>query len=1538
MQAVQHKIKIRFVAKLKYAICLAFMLFMLPTYTQAQEITAIDFNGDLIGKVIPDGSVIGFDNNYIGNITADSLIVNPEGELIGGVVPQGIAIGNDTKVLGKVSSDGSVRLSSGKIIGKVLPNGLVVDDYYNVIGSVLFPGLVYGSNGQTIGRLAGNGVYTNLSGNEIGYVAPTGYAYRRQAEGYQLEGRLISSKMVVSTTGDFIGSVVPGGEVSGFNAENLGRIRANGFAYDKDNKIIGRIIRTGYAFGDSGEYLGYIAYNGEVISKGQSIGRQRADGEIVNTQGQHLGYFVDLAATATDISGRYLGRLIPGGAVVKGKESVGHLGPRNSVLDTNGNIIGWLVNTGSVFDYAGRLRGMALSSGDFVSLGGNVGGVIRQNRAYDSAGNEIGAVLQPVIAVDINNKSLGVPNINGYTIDAQQLITPYGYVLTQNGDISGFTVPLQPLYSLFGNSVGRPELDGSVRGTSGTKLSGRLTPSGVLLDERNRILGQIISPRAAVNSLSQSLGNLSFGNLILNADNQLTAKILPDYGVVQTGSPDSTTLMPEIGRAFKEQLAVSTEGNLIGVVNSDGSISDTAGAKVGKVSARGLALDNNNIITGSVISYMPAVNFGRTCSNLGMLTPEGVVRNWREINIGRVLANRQLVSDNGIVSGYLVRPDSVIDYNGNIIGVVSANGQVGNYNNDFFGCADSFGRLYKDNGELVGRIIEYEPVMDFNSRIIGRSIADGTVVDDGGRVIGYMQPDDNVNSKVGQPLGELFRYKVAFNNRGQYLGRVQADAKVLNDANQEVGQVNRDGYVMSKEQKIGFALYDFYIYNSSDQAIGYLTKTGEVLNFNNKNIGRIHKGFLVDQDEKVIGRGRRSYNLRDNTNNVIGILQFDGRLVNAQNQELGTINEKGEIISSDGKVIAQANKLQYYNKPALEVVIDDKGNIVGYLDEDGNVVNKEGTVIGYKNSTGELVDDNGKKLGRVADLQKIFDTDGNLVGYVKSDGTAVDQDGKTIGRLNDDGTVSDASNNLIGGIGLDWYERAKPKKEPVAKTDVPNIGDPVEDKESGLTADSNNQYRRSLNIALTPDGEYLGEIREDGKVINKQGEEVGTKMPNGLIINKDGELVGVADIKKSDGNDIFVPAGTFGKGGAYGTGTGPSGDLGPGGGYGPGERYSQQRQQALNIAMAERRQNISVGKISSNNRREAFDGMQKDWSEQGIQKVISSWRVDMSEMILADKPIPAVIARSIDSTHPTPVTAFVERNVYAEEGRNILIPAGSRVIGTLGDVLATSEKTSTSAKISINWERLIRPDGSIFVFNGITGDAQGRGGALGYLDQQLFKRYALPVMTSALTSLTSYYIDTEQNSDGETETSQQQAASDARQNFLTQMNTIFEQILSDKASIRPMTYIPAGTRIIIYPNVDLWLRSFERDKEVSTYEYAGGGRGLLDGDEGKRGKREYNSAATGNYPPGYTGGQVLYDENGNEIEPQTSNVLIADSSRNKQRVAPPPPIYTGQAPTATQGTTSAPRPNYTPQTPARSSSATSSSGSTSNNNEVPQLF
>ena len=238
---------------------------------------------------------------------------------------------------------------------------------------------------------------------------------------------------------------------------------------------------------------------------------------------------------------------------------------------------------------------------------------------------------------------------------------------------------------------------------------------------------------------------------------------------------------------------------------------------------------------------------------------------------------------------------------------------------------------------------------------------------------------------------------------------------------------------------------------------------------------------------------------------------------------------------------------------------------------------------------------------------------------------------------------------------------------------------------------------------------------------------------------------------RPEGGELFIPAGTFGDGGAYGTGS-VGGILGPGGGFGPGERYDPQRAAALAAAQNYRRQNMAVGHIASKIKPETFDGYQKNWDNEGISKAISSWRVDMSEMILADKPIPAVISRSIDSNNPTPMTAYVERNVYAEEGRNVIIPAGSRLMGTLNSMTATTETTSSSARVQITWERLIRPDGVLFTFDGVTADAMGRGGALGSLDQQLFKKYTLPVMTTVLTSYTSYLLATNEDNNEEIET------------------------------------------------------------------------------------------------------------------------------------------------------------------------------------------
>lgn len=1535
----------------------------------AIEITAIDFNGDLIGKVIPDGKVVSLDNQLIGNVTADSLIVNFDGELIGGVIPQGIAIGNDNKLLGKVSNDGSVRLASGKIVGKVLPNGLVVDDYFNVLGAVLFPGLIYSDDGKTVGRLTGDGLYTNLQGQQIGFVSPDGYAYRKVGNDYLLDGRLISSKMVISLDGAFIGSVSPGGNVTDFEAQTIGFVKANGYVYNENNQIIGQIVRSGFAFDNNGKYIGFVTYNGEVVNKDDLVGRMRADGRIADTKGEIIGFAVDLAATATDLEGRYLGRIMPGGSLAQAREVIGQVGPRGTVINKDGKIIGRLVNAGPVFNFRGALRAHALKSGAVISLEGTPLGNVRANLAYDNNGLVFGATLNNELVIAPGGKSLGMSGINASVMDGSErkFVSPFGFLFSSDGVLSGSTMTLAPVYNLTGAVIAYMMPNGSMY-NKGVVALGRLTEAGINIDERNRILGRNIAADYAFSAAGELLGILSETNMVLDKGLKPKAKILPDNSVVKAGKNTEVNFNPQVGTASDQHLVLGVTGSLFGYADIDGAVRNPAGRVAGKVVDGGLVIDNSGLPVGETSGYKAVVD--GDCALLGVVTPQGDIRNYRETFIGRMLWNGQAVSETGAVIGYQVIPGSVIDFNGNIQGTISPSGQVTAYGGELLGCIDKRGKLRNADGEIIAGQTEFYPVMNVNGVFIGRTVLDGTVVNEANEFIGYMQPNDNVNSKTGVPVGQLFKYRFAFDNDNNFLGRVGSDARVFNAKNEEVGKVEFGGAVLKDGKNIGYALYDMYVYDNDANVIGYITRDGNVLTVNGRKLGRIDKGFLINGENKVAGRGNRDFYIRNQNNVVLGELELNGSLVDSANHVIGSLKDNGRILDSNGNVLAIAKPLQYYSllkelteaeavrlaaekaeaeRLAAEqaaaagnyVIGDDgylrdaNGNIIGRILPDGTVVDLNGNVIGHINENGEFVGLDGKVRGKtskdgyvVGDDGYLRDANGNIIGRVLPDGTVVDLNGNVIGHINENGEFVGLDGKVMGkvnGGGADWYSK------PVQIGAIPEIGVVGEEEMK--------KYRKSLGIALTPDGEYLGDIMDDGSVVDKKGNVVGKKMPDGLIIDDDGTLIGIEEVKKPDSSGMFVPAGTFGPGGAYGTGMGAGGNLGPGGGFGPGERYDPQRAAALAAAQNQRRQAMSVGKISSGIRPESFDGYQKNWDEQGIAKAVSSWRVNLSEMIFADKPIPAVIARSIDSNNPTPVTAFVERNVYAEEGRNVVIPAGSRLMGTLGGLTAGTETTSSSAKVQITWERLIRPDGSLFVFQGITGDAQGRGGALGYLDQQLFKKYTLPIMTTALTSYTSYIMAPKDDDDSssDTESPRQQAANDARQNFLQDMNRIFEQILADKTNIKPLTYVPAGTRIIVYPNIDLWLRTPERD-EAEVAKNLSKRDVLIDDNKleqdrtdtqnrRKMGMTDADRAATA--------GSVVYEAEGTDAEAVAAPRLMDDSKVKSKK-----PAATAGAPalmptTPAGGSTPPPPPSFSS---GSSSSSSSSSSAAKTDNSVPQLF
>ena len=1354
---------------------LSWLVLLLPYKAVAAEITAVDFWGNAIGQVISTGAVISPDGNNIGTITADSLIVNADGNIIGGVVPQGIVIGNDNRFLGKVFSDGLVRSFSGKPIAKALPNGLAIDDTGSVLGSVLYPGLIYSPDGNTVGRFTGGGDYTNLDGQKIGFVSANGYAYRKTGDDYVLDGRLIAAKMIVSNEGKFIGSISPSGRIADFDGKDIGVIHANGYAYDNSGKVIGGLIRTKYAFDQSGKYIGVVTYNGEIKAGETTVGYYRSDGNVVNTNGEVVGYAVSIASTANDNSGQYLGYLVPNGQVVRGGQVVGILGARGYVYNKDGNKIGEIIATGPIYDAMAHLKGLALRNGTVISLGGSPIGRMIGASAFDSNGTLIGKVTDSLVAYDDNNKALGIVNIDATVKSGSEnaKVSPFGYVFNRDGKVIGHSHNMGAVYSQNGLLYSYINPNGDLyRIIDGTVLS----QSGIIFDKKGYV-GEMINPLYTLNYSGDILGRATQSNIILNNKGEPEYKLIPGGYAVASAKVNSTSLNPLKGFYGNSFVALNTGGDLIGYADTQGSVIDLNNKLYGKTAYNNYVYDNNNIVSGKLVPFGPVLN--EKCGSVGVINGKGDIVNNRDVIVGHILPNGQAMSDVGSYIGYAVFYNGLIDFDGNFVGTVNSGSGI-DVSGKLLGCVNKQGIIEDTNHQSRYGVIIPGPVIDFEGNIIGNIAADGNVINEKDLAIGFVQPNGKVVSKTKKNLGNAMRYQVAYDNDNKFLGMVQSSGAVVNDNGKNVGQVRFDGSVYKDGEVVGFALYDFYVYDENDITYGYLTKDGTVLSVVGSKLGQMDHGFVVDRKRQLAARGNRDYIVRDSANNVVGKLQLDGTVINDNGQNVGYLSDAGIIRDSGGKEIARATPFQYY--------------IVG---EPKEVVQEEKPRFRPDYS------------GRVK------------INEIETPGA----------------------------------------ENKVEKVKTPKITEPQQ-----------RFGKKVVGIALSPDGEPIGNIYEDDSVLDEEGKQIGFRTPDGIIVDMNYQPIGIEEIKHVSAGEMFIPENAFGTGNAYGIGTKPS-NLGPGGGYGQGERYDPVRARALAQLQAARRSSMSMGVVSRNPQRiktSSFTGYEEDgWPN--TSKNISTWRVDMSEMILEDKPIPAVLARSVYAgegfSANIPITAIVERNVYAEEGRNIIIPAGSRVIGELSsDGESTGGNSGGAVKIGISWKRLIRPDGSQFTFKAETADAQGRAGAIGYLDEQLLKRYSMPLLTSMLQNATAYVMASGKGStttDTSTTTgARSQAAEDARQNFIQQMDKIFQEILERKANIKAVTFVPAGTRIIIFPNEDLWLNSEEREKKKGQDGYGESvydNEGLTNEHLGEARGGDSNVTYSGNYrenvTPASGGGQ-----------------------------------------------------------------------------------
>ncbi|MBN9529738.1 MAG: TrbI/VirB10 family protein [Alphaproteobacteria bacterium] len=224
----------------------------------------------------------------------------------------------------------------------------------------------------------------------------------------------------------------------------------------------------------------------------------------------------------------------------------------------------------------------------------------------------------------------------------------------------------------------------------------------------------------------------------------------------------------------------------------------------------------------------------------------------------------------------------------------------------------------------------------------------------------------------------------------------------------------------------------------------------------------------------------------------------------------------------------------------------------------------------------------------------------------------------------------------------------------------------------------------------------------------------------------------------------------------------------------------------------------------------------------GTPKRLSSLPVDRERVITADAYIEATLEVAIDSQIGGRATAVVGRNVYGRSGRLIVIPGGSRLVGRYQPLQAQGE-----TRLPILWERIIRPDGIQILIHDPNADLMGRSGTPGDVDDRTWERLGLALTTSIVTGIVQGVATLGQQQStlygypgmGVVQQDTRSAATVAAANSVSQnLGATVNEIAREKLKVRPIIQIPQGTRIIVTPMEDLWLRRVDELDDTGTLE------------------------------------------------------------------------------------------------------------------------
>ncbi|TNH38596.1 TrbI/VirB10 family protein [Paracoccus haeundaensis] len=187
--------------------------------------------------------------------------------------------------------------------------------------------------------------------------------------------------------------------------------------------------------------------------------------------------------------------------------------------------------------------------------------------------------------------------------------------------------------------------------------------------------------------------------------------------------------------------------------------------------------------------------------------------------------------------------------------------------------------------------------------------------------------------------------------------------------------------------------------------------------------------------------------------------------------------------------------------------------------------------------------------------------------------------------------------------------------------------------------------------------------------------------------------------------------------------------------------------------------------------------------------------VNPSNTVTQGTMIQAVLETAIDSTLQGPIRGLVTTDVVAYDGSRILIPRGSRLIGSYSADVDTGQN-----RLLVAWERIIMPDNQSVQISSFGGDALGRSGTTGKVNNHFFRRLGAAALISTISAIPSALQD--DSSDGGV-TISTGGSNDPATGVSNAVSGATESAIGKYVSMPPTITVNQGTRITVMVDRDL---------------------------------------------------------------------------------------------------------------------------------------